>query len=1353
MALNRVTQTSFKPYNQVMHAMTNDYPFYERGAIAVQNRKDVNRTLYGVPSAMVSNLQSPQYGQPMDIVAQYRNRALPIPVDMITAAMVNGQASFLTYASPIFLTSEKNFQSKHREINQVGFSRIPQAGIPHEQTSTEITWNTTVEKFSFSFPMLTDYALDDNYGAEEWAFQLGGMASNAMYTVYQQIAFGFVQIGYENIVTTHMKNTPFDLSKLLMKECESFCVAATDPDRLFKMVREFENTIPGANMVIMPQGTSIYISKEKGESTIMPIQRISQDPQTNRIILELDELNGPRTIKTIQLGDRYYQFVEMPNFRVNMQDDRTIQPLMTAATICQMTQCDPDLTALTASARESDINDPYMYFQTKTNGEMQRVSYIEGIRSSFYFDYKSGKVSKLAEGFVEQQNTTGSFPPDDGEYLDIEDSDNNSPHRISDIADKSDLRQMKKFREVFVGLTFLRDERRFAIPDRLGSFHLRHLPNVWVKKDAEAIHKELNCFAGINSDNLMRESLSLLNDIANTVPTQAYLLALGEENAPFSHDSNGDLVGDSTPFRKAYRNAGTLIEWKGNEHGALRLPKKRNGITDTYPWGFDSGPGLLTLAKEADKENSDWREAGERAKRVVSYLQVLEQFIDKYVGDSDTINPAYTLPWFHVDEALASLVDHLRPYKAPVFLYMPAAVGVANSGSISVDANKFHLTSQVEKFFACFGQYEGQVTSHALLGAATMSIAQSRIVNNIMNFVIATCVWESSVNKPSVIAFVTIVTLHLLDELSSAKSQSDFDAIEKSLDKLKNGKTAAAEYSAIIKKDEARWLPIKNDTSLRNDDKKRKFDEEAKLLSQKPVDALPTYTHSSRGPVKVTTYQEAREELDRVQKEYQNALDSGSASDIETARDNLNEAKKAFVGANSVSSSTVKYANTTSGNGRYLRAPLVASEKIIEYLRSLNGATPLVLMADPGTLFETVVERYDQKTFVIQSSFKSANFNSPANFTLDSLPLSFASLSGLEEQQQGSFSSQHDDDNNIFASLKTKKSTNFMNDIFSGSSSFGRPYEMDNNRSDRMVDRFRNRSRLYADISEEQPYHKVKDIYIAPWIWDARMAFMKDRIKSPTEKFLFKAIITAPNEAKSFTSPAMLGQKLINVNFIRPFIEQRVSSVLVLEAGPETALTPIGGFSLNVSKEERGITHTRMDFNTGLIKVNPNNIGMIYGCIPDSHIGGMKLDFLREVSDFVVQNPHKPSIIAMLTPVSESDYEYPVHLTGLNYYNRNDTVQAHLRKASFSQFFEFVFDSNTLDAIEGMHEERKSHGHHVQVSLVAHKAPCGYRDYSETAHRIKWVNGTGPRGSLEMNYGNAYLTHNGKATYFPAFNQ
>lgn len=1333
MSTNRVTQTAFKPYNQVMSSMTTDYPFYERGAIAVQNRKDVSRNIYGVPTALAQNLHAPQYNQPMDIVAQYRNRALPIPTDLITAAMINGQASFLTYASPIFLTSEKNFTSKHREINQVGFSRIPQAGIPHEQTSNEITWNTTVEKFSFSFPMLLDFALDDNYGAEEWAFQLGGMASNAMYTVYQQIAFGFVQIGYENIVSNHMKNTPFDHSKLLLKESESFCIAATDPDRLLRMIRDFENTIPGVNMVIIPQGTAVYIEKIKGESTIMPIQRIATDEKTNRVIIELDELNGPRTVKTVYFGDRYYQFVEMPNFRVNSQDDRFMQPLQTAATVCQMYQCDPDLTANTESARSDDINDPYLYFQTKTTGDHVRVSYIEALRSAFYWDDK-GKVSKIAKGFLKAQNTKGTKPSfEDGNYLDVEDSDNNTPHRTKDIMDKTDLRAMKKFREEFVGLTFDADSGAYRIPKNLGSFHLRHLPNVWVEKSAKAIHKEINSVACINSDSMMRETIDLLNDIANTVPTQEYLMALREANAQFNFSMNGDLVGSQTPEREAYPNAAQLTEWKGNEFGALRLPKKRGGITATYPWGFDSGPGLLTLAKEADSETSDWSEAGQRAKKVVRYLEILEQAIDAYIGNSDVINPAHTLPWFHVGHSIATIVDHLRHYKAPVFLSLPNVEPGSTNTEFSGNYGKYVAVPKSSKFESCLpSKYSGEITSN-LKKVDASDITGQIIIDNLHNFVISTCGWDSTKNDPKTVAFITVIALWVSRLIVSSSSNNRQEILD-TLEVLRLGKKPGTDkYKKILTDDPSLNAIAKENLS---NDKDTAFTLEFDKLD------------NSGAP-----YSVHRDNIDKLEQARGRALIANDANALAKANKDLEDYRKDLYGEQHSNRSTIEGKSKAGPNVRYLRAPLMASEKIIDYLKTLtDGLAPLILMADPGTLYETTIDVYESDTYINHATFKSQAFNSPVNFTINALPLSFGfqerQESGSEFKSSSSTSTRRDNEDNIFSSLKSNKQSDIMSDILSGTNAFGRAYDMDDNRSDILSNRFTNRNAM-SNIAFGIPIPSNTS-YLNPW--NARMTYMKDRIKSPTTKFLFKATISAPNERRSFEAPAGLGQKLINVVLIRPFIEQRVSSILVLEAGANTSLTPIGGFSLTVSKEERGISHTKMDFNTGLIKVNPNNIGMIYGCIPDSHIGGMKVDFLRDPQDFIKQNPYKPSIIAMLAPVSEFLYEYPIHLTGLSNYNRDDVMLAHLRKISFAQFFEHVFDPQVLNHIEGMHEERISHGHHVQVSLQAHRGPCGYRDYNESSHRIKWTNGTGPRGSLEMNSGRAYETHNGKATYYPVFN-
>jgi hypothetical protein len=1005
-----------------------------------------------------------------------------------------------------------------------------------------------------------------------------------------------------------------------------------------------------------------------------------------------------------------------------------------------MYACDPDLTATSASARTDDINDPYLYFQTKNTGDHRRVSYIEALRSCFYWNEKTGKPSEWAESFCRSQNAEDKANDTNinRSYLDKEDTDNNSPDSIEDITNKTDLRSMKKFREEFVGLTWDEESRAYVIPKNVGSFHPRLLPNAWVDKDAEAIHKEINSVAGINSDTNIRECIDLLDDIKNTVPTHEYLKALAEANAHFNFDMNGDLTGSETPKRDAYPNVTKLTEWQHNEFGALRLPKKRGGITATYPWGFDSGPGLLTLAKEADNETSDWSEAGQRAKRVVRYLEVLEQAIDTYVGNSDVINPEHTLPWFHVEHSLATIVDHLRQYNKPVFLALPNVE--ASIGGTDEFANgngnfaKFTAISKVDKALACLEKNKANGIKADVIDVMTRGgLEVAKIIDKLASFVISSCGWDENTNDPKTIGLVTIVALSTLANVKVALTKTKDEEkdemlkdISASVDVFYTGKGAVQKFKKMLQENTA-WNAYYQQTALENDKVKAFQAETAKLTNEGGE-----------------SYRQQSEKLATLEATRSKALLSNDASAVASADIEIEKLRQTYT---RTTRSTMPSSN--KGKLRYLRAPLVGSDKILEYLRSLpSDVAPLVLLADPGTLYETPVERYDSESFA--TAFAPKAFNAPSHFTIDALPLSFGfKESSSKSTTQDDFYSERESDN-IFSSLKSRPTTStFMSDIFSGTSAFGRTYDMDDNRSN-MSDRFRTRKAL----SNFDPYSPSEapgsnNVHLHPWT--VRLAYMKDRIKSPTRKFLFKAIISAPNELRTFQAPASLGQKLINIVLIRPFIEQRVSSILVLEAGPNTMLTPLGGFSLTNTKEERGILHTRMDFNTGLIKVNPGNIGMIYGCIPDSHIGGMKLDYMRDPRDFTAQNPYKPSLIAMLAPVSETEYDYPVHLTGLSTYNRNDIMLAHLRKASFCQFFEHVFDSNTLNWIEGMNETRTSHGHHVQVSLNAWKGPCGFRDYTETSHKIKWVNGTGPRGSLDMNSGNAFATHNGKATYFPVF--
>jgi hypothetical protein len=1401
--ITSISMTSIgKPFfNTLVPGLNTNFPV-ERGSLAVQSRTDLIRNMWGVPTALERNLKVPQYLQPMDMLGAYKDRSFPIPSQLITAAMMNSRASFLTtVAVPIFLTSEVNFVSKQREINQVGFSNIQDHGIPHQQTTREISWSTTLEKYSFTFPISLNLAIDENFGSQEWLFQLAGFAANAQLTVMKEAAYGLTKVAYENLVANNVKNIPFDLSQLLMREAESFCIAAFDQNAFLDMIRRFEDTVPGANLVILPKGGARYISELRGESTSMIVQKIQTNPENGEVMTKIEEMGGPPSIKTIGVGPRKYDFVELQNFKVNDEDDRVEQPLKTCITIAQFYPPDPESDWCQMTPVCDDANDVYLYWQTQTSGDQIRVSYVKALENSFYWDPKTGKVSGYAMRLRDEKNrkVDKTKPGGDDDYLDKA-GDHDQPVDTVDILGKTDLRSMKRWRQHYVGLTWDKHLQEWRVPLHLGDFHIRHLPNEAIENCAETFHSALAESIGKGSaDSFMNEFYDLMDDISATVPTDEYWLAVAEANAEFTRGPDNSIKGSPTPQdRPAFPAVSRLVEWYPNKFGALNLPRKEGNLRMAYPSGFDSGPGLMTLAKEADNELSEWRDVGLRAKKVLAFLEAFIRTQKLYMPNSAMINPQNTLPWFHRPSDVAAIVDQLRPFKSPLFLALPA---VSKDGTYNPITSNHGKTADVEERPLDARDFTLLDHSMSLQRKALNSLDKSiktkdvitllrkdielatsdarKLLDSLMLYIVTETDFQSDKkSSPVKIAEATVVTDHFLKtfiksdntgrsfiEEKDKKGANDF--ITMVLTPSSTKKTNFIE-GLFGTKPYSEWYVSKD--SAKNDKAKVK-------------EKIDYVINSNRGG---RTYEEVKNEIalleqkrrdevrlgrppEEADKEFQQKLTQLLAGTIPNKNQQQNNQQQNQPQQQNQSpidrrgfgqhSPSEHRSIVVNGDYTYIRAPLMASEGVLRYIHN-SPRDPLVLIADHETSYETpIVERRDNSRDY--AKFQSQNSESPHFSSLLSTPFAYGmtfsqnegKTSGTSQFSSKSMAGRGDNNNNnnnnndIFG-LRTQKSTSHLSKGFDMSDyvSLGREYDID--RGENVF----SASTKASGSSSSTKGHMAAAMsrqFFGPW--DERFRHMRS-ISSPVTKALFKGLLLSPNELSTFTSVNKSGKKLINVMLVRPFIQQIVSSVIVMEAGSNSAIQAVGHPWLGVTKEDRGIIHTRCDFRTGMVPVTKKNIQMIPYCIPDRFIGGMKVDFMRDHRDFVKPNPEKPSIISMLIPLTERRFEGPIHLLNFNPYYRPDLQNHHLRKWSAAEMFRMVFGDDTTMQIEGHHHNRVNYGTPVVgASLVAHRGPTGYRDFSSMNHRVRYVDGTGPRGDIRMNIDRAWETHNGGSHKFPDY--
>lgn len=1438
--------TQFGTYNNMGSSLP-----VERGALAVHNKYDFFRNLWGVPTDIEQMLQTSPNIQPMDIIGMYKDRALDIPSRQLTAAMWNAQASWLSEtACPIFPTSEFNFTSSNREMNMIEYTRTAAGGIPNEQTYRLTSWSDKIEKVQLNARLEMDLSLDANFGAAEWDFQMAGLAANAMLTIYKSIAYSIVHIGYTNLVGENVKHNPYSHARLMAVETEYFGIVPLDPIKFLRMTRRFEQQIPDYDAIIIPHNAVAYIAEQLGESTSMQSQKIVTDPETGA--LEWRFGIGKKSVGTVTYAEKTVHIVEMPQLRVNMvTDPNREQPLRTSITLAQVYPADPDVKAGDTIDEDTPLTeanlDFYLYEQKKNQGDEVKVSIKAAYAASHYFDDADSRgdgLSRYAHNFLRFKNAqlTDSNripwrynPANDEHHRAGNDINYESPYdyntvNMNDIAGKENLNDMKGWRDQFFGITYIPTERIYRLPQRLADFELAAIPPKWMHKSARAIAQAAQRMQGhgYDFDAMFEETMDLLDDIDNTVPTDAYLTALinknitkmwdhSQQGAPKFNPSVKEQRAENAASDNMHPRAAALQEWQPNRFGALDLPAKNGNISDELPAGFDSGPGLLTLAKEADKPDSEWRDAGLRAKRVVQFWEMFIRLIRQYVGPTDITNPCLTPPWFHVKSSAAVIIDSFRHYKAPLFLAVPAtryvASGVSNDrnrermvsaaeSSVTAindiiargDASRASVLTNLTKVGVILRTYTGttpvdteelaQVLREVSLSTRTPQKAVLRrlalVAHKLIDFTINQVYM---LEKPSTVT-LNIIVYYARKLLAAAREVVDDEdrasEIDRALDVyINNNKSSKAADVALKAYEKAR-----SDANFPALDANLPATEAIiKSMKAREVQLSTESVPKTTASAVVVSYDErvaAANELDRV-----GAVEVDGEDPSVTRRRNAALAKLGnrivtpLVGQPKKLSETVDF--DTPSEWRYLRSPLMTSSRILEYLR--QTANPLVKPSDPMLFHEAPLD-YATEDSLAHGSFmphpKGANVPECAMPFSQTIKTGLASLSsgGGRTSTKSSAAASYGRDataaDDLFGtSLKSKrsvKSSKQMNlDLFKGTTPLGaggggfddddyslgdlrqrhavRGADLFQEAAARAESRDRTR-REYAAMDAEHDKYLRRQEFFGPH--RARHEYAQKKITSPFVRAIYKALMMAPNRITVHEKLADLGQKLMNVLVFRLFIQHIMSSAIVMKFGRDTMRLAVGHGKVWLNTEQRGINIINSGFYLGVVRTNPNNIAMMPFVFPEGFVGGMGTDFMQDMSHFRNRANERESCIAVLSPVTEVTYEYPLHVLNLPTYKRRDTDNApHNRKWSSSEFLEFIVGGNTLFEIEGhVDKNKRSYGHAFDISLSCHRGYMRYNDVNRPGHQ-KIQAGTGPRGNPRMNTGTAWETWNGQTTKFP----
>jgi hypothetical protein len=1256
-------------------------------------------------------LDDMEYKQSLDLYSSYENRYLPIHSTMITAAIRNSRNDFLIDTiAPIFETNDLNFSHTRNEWNQIAFDDLQEGGIANEPTFTKWGWTDTTRKARQDVTISRDLALDPNYGEETFREHFAELSANTLLTLYKNVAYSLVTVGYNNMVQDRTVNLPFDLSRLYAAEARCLLAFAVDPDDAFNLIHEMEREIDGLDMVIIPENASRYMTEKGNLPRYLPARQLTYNDKT-RSFVSPDDLPGPRTFRSYNFGDRWIDVMEMRSFTVNSLDRRAESPLTAKLTLCQFFPPNPDTKASDVIRHTSpELLDTWMFEQTKDKGENKRVAFKDSLKNCFYWDEK-GEISNEVKGFIDTLNekNRGSrhaipwqFAGNNSSNIneDIGSYDNPSYLAMQQMNTSTDVLQMKSMRHKFCAAVWDSSRGEYHWPEYVGDNHLDVLPTEWVLKAVRTLAVKFEQTTGQNINDGLARLFSLLDNIKGAPVTDDYLRELINANMP-------EFV-RSGPYNKNGIN-----EFKVNAHGSLRLPTNESGTLSgmKYTNGFHSGPGLLTIRDQEHRPGTTFYDMAMEAKEALLFVDTLIGFIRNYIGQSEVIDPSLAAPWFQFDSntkskdaIIATFIDALYAsqggLEGPVFLGVPPSADYQRPDD-SVNAAKVFPNTR-------------EITNFLVTGPLNVPLVINIGVGPVDDAIRAL----SRLGRETAQKYRTLILIagrDVSDELF--KTVIALTANNKSVDGRKTVNAIVEKFYALAAPDGA---------NLGTDDNIK----EAKAFIKR-ITSQGGLKKEAPELAKTDGFRDESDSFEASLTDYEQRF--AAVAQTNAANDVTRDDRRAVVDNR----------GTARGGDRavyfqgvyddvpttYMRSPLLSSPSLVDFIRYTGNRW--ALPADKDSLYTTPDLDADTR----------GDVNRPNSYgSSESL---LHTLSGahslLNATLNTSLGADVEEDDYFAASRVSSK----QRGLSSGSLfSFGSKESYGENRFTYTQER---RSKPSAKDAKD-PELILGAKYIGPW--KAHLEFCKDQIGDSFHKIIYRALIQTRNTRDVHWRLADIGAQLINVIHFRPFVEFYANSAIVMRKGEETCATPVSRFDAYITKEHRGFFHIGCSFYYGFIRRRPENIRLIPYCFPDRFVSGKKVDFMHHRKQWLPRDPHKPSIIALPTPIAERRYRSPIHMMNRKTITRPDIDgPAWEQKYSSWEFYEHVFGIDTVSVVDELNMERFRYCDAVNASHVAYEGPRFYMDH--TTLKLVEHDGTGPGNKWSMNTNGAQDVWNGVKTLFP----
>jgi len=1309
--------------------------------------------------------------EPIDILRLWNGIELVTPSAQITAHLLNERnAGFLKLIAPWIQTDNNTFRHQAREINLVVFDPVAEGAPFNTLTSKTGTYTDTTQKRKLGVTIAAGVYKDKLFGKDEFEFYLTGLTQCASLTVMLEECFALMTCAFTNSCRRTSGYEEIDYSKFINLASDIFGAFSLNPQIIWNRITTIQQTlIPDLDAVIVPPNVYLLLKEFGGESRVIQQEviipkNIGPDPGVLKGFID-----GPRSLTTVN----GINFFELQAFHSNSDSKRVIQPLQTRVIIGRFFKADPNIKATDKPFLSPTANDIVLYWMTQTSGAEAKISYKDALQWCWLFG-KDKQPSKFLKDFAAHRNRqldkTGMKPAKWRLLEDIEgesnvnldepyDSDTPIP---GSTENKKTMSEQDAWRQEFGFLTYnpsapsTNKTGRFYVPKRIGDINKEYLPNSWILKAAIALNMKVSKSSKnqISLDSYTSKLKQFISLIDNSPWSDPYVEGLYFANSHRLRPSGSEgKINLGVQERKEEREKiyGPIYaqDWPPNIYGGMDLPEDIGNPTSSYPPGFANAVGLRTIAAQVNNGKSYYNEIAGTAAELVRDGEKLVEYFQEYLGSS-IVDGKYVVPWIMPADPLQALFDHILQPKKPLFMaYYPQLEGPKikkpEKGLVPTIENKEEeklnkFRTPDERNTKAFNIFKKNSFSpddidflkKYLIEDDAMYVPSNVIGKDLWYLIIIGFADQDALFKFSTYSRYESFMKSSFDSLK-IKDFTQANILQLFLGENKDNNLKSINFMRTIilgytkdkiviekfltKKADLKDLPAldKNITDL---------DETSKKILAKITDGGFVFTTGESS----ATYDEYIKTV-KSKKESIPTSEPGSVSD------------------------------TGSKPLGYIRTPLTLSPLFLDYLNRKTTSNPVILPGNPDTFWNTVITQAQLNSAQTDTELRKLIFSQKLqNIALSSFPIGLAfgirtnNLTSLPKQDWGSKKNEDDSDDSSDDLFTTKSSqkkqkkdySQTVGSFFSSGFADSKPLGVQHRKMDTLPSLPLLQQRVDATTFGKAYSEEF------PGPWESNIKFYES-ISSNAVALFFLAILLSDFSLEIFESLSKIGQKLMNLDFIRTAEEHEMSTCIVMKMGIETIMMVFGRTIVIPSVDGiTGAITVSAEFHLGYVRNNPKKIDWLPYCCPNSFVGGQNNEFIRTVEQFHLPNTTgKPSILVVPKPVSETKMDSPINLLNDDTYEapNNMITSSIYRKYSSSQFIVYVLGTNLMEYEAAKVKTITNYYQSQQHSFVLFQGALRYPNRKGEFDKI--TPGIGPKGYVEMNTGNAYRAWNGDGKFSP----